>query len=511
MRLNILFGGEAGQGSNLLTHILGEVLVKQGYYVFYSRDYQSLIKGGHNFNVLTFSDKLVNSNESKIDILVALDENTKDIHKVDLKKNGMVLEGKHGNMYFAGKLFKILGLDFKILEKELNELKERFEENIKEAKDGYKNAEKSVETPKVSRKKAVFMNGSQGISKGAVKSGLDIYHGYPMTPATPVLGELAKDQIKNNLLVLELENEIAAINAAVGSAITGAKVMVGTSGGGFDLMTEALSLTGMAEVALVIYLAQRPGPATGVPSYNSQGDLNLSRHAGHGEFSRVVLAPGDPIEAQELTSQAFYFSQEFKIPTIVIGDKHLAESFYTLSEKPRITKSKKLTKLGRYNSYEKDKEGNATENAEIIKKNVECRRQKALNIEKESKKFKQYKIYGNKKSKNIILSWGSTKWAILDSIKDLNCKFLQILYIEPFPKKIKKELNRKNIILIENNSTGQLGSLIAEKTGIFIEDKNKILRYDSRPFLADELKNEIERKIKDFHSSARMSNERRLR
>jgi len=496
MRLNILFGGEAGQGPNLLTHILGEALVKQGYYVFYSRDYQSLIRGGHNFNILTFSNEPVHSNDSKINILVALDENTKNIHKADLKKNGIVLEGKHENMYFAGKLFKILGLNFKILEKELKDLKERFNENIKEARGGYKNAEKSIEIPKVSIKKAIFMNGNQGISIGAVKSGLDIYYGYPMTPATPILGELAKDQIKNNLLVLELENEIACINAAIGSAITGAKVMVGTSGGGFDLMTEALSLTGMAEVALVIYLAQRPGPATGVPTYTSQGDLNLSRHSGHGEFPRLVLAPGNPNEAQELTSQAFYFSQKFKIPIIIIGDKHLAESFYTLTEKPEIIKSQKLTKLARYNSYEKDKYGSATDKVEIIKKNIETRRQKALNIEKEARKFKQYKIYGNKKSKNVIVSWGSTKGVVLDSIKDLNCKFIQILYIEPFPRKIKKELEKKNIILIENNSTGQLADVIAEKIGIFIEDKNKILKYDGRPFLADELKREIIKKIK---------------
>src|SRR3989338_10505412 len=127
-----------------------------------------------------------------------------------------------------------------------------------------------------------------------------------MTPSTPVLIELAQKQYENNFLVLELENEIAVINAAIGSAMTGAKSMIGTSGGGFDLMTEALSLTGIAEIPLVIYLAQRPGPATGVPTYTSQGDLNMARHAGHGEFTRMLLAPGDPIECQELTSQSFY-------------------------------------------------------------------------------------------------------------------------------------------------------------------------------------------------------------
>ncbi len=496
MRLNILFGGEAGQGPNILTHILGEALVKQGYYVFYARDYQSLIRGGHNFNSLTFSDEPTHSNDSKIDILVALDENTEKMHEKYLKEKGVILNGKHENMFFAGKLFKILGLEFSLLEKKLKELEKRFDENIKEAKKGYESCEKNIELSKVLNKKSFFMNGNQGISEGAINAGLDVYYAYPMTPATNVLGELAEKQIEKNLTVLELENEIAVINAAIGSAITGAKTMIGTSGGGFDLMTESLSLAGIAEVPLVIYLSQRPGPGTGVATYTSQGDLNIARHSGHGEFSRVVVAGGDPKESSELTSQCFYFSQKFKIPAIVISDKHLGESFYTLREEAKITNSKKLTFLKRYNSYETDKFGCATEDAGIIKKNVEERLKKQKNIGRESENFEQYKIYGNKNSKNVVVGWGSTKGAILDSISELYVKFIQILYLEPFPKNIKKELENNNLILVENNSTAQLGSLIAEKTGIFIDDKNKILRYDGRPFLCDELREEIEGRLR---------------
>ena len=462
---------------------------------FYSRDYQSLIRGGHNFNVLTFSDKPVYSNESKIDILVSLDKNTESIHKNELKKKAIILKEHDENIYYAGRLFKLLGLNFEELEQELKELEKRFKENVKEAKKGYEDEKNSIFELKHGKGNAVFMNGSQGISKGAVKSGLDIYYAYPMTPATPLLGELAEKQIENNLLVLELENELAIINAGIGSAMTGAKTMVGTSGGGFDLMTEGLSLAGMAEVPIVIYLSQRPGPATGVATYSSQGDLNIARHSGHGEFNRVVLAPGDPNECQELTSQAFYLSQIFAIPSIIISDKHLGESFYTLTEKPKITTSRKLASMTRYNSYEKDKEGSASEDPKIIKENVEARIKKGKEIEKEGQKFKQFKIYGNKNSKNVIVAWGSTKGAILDSIQDLDVKFIQVLYIEPFPN-IKKEFENKNIILIENNSTGLLGGLIAEKTGIFIDDKNKILKYDGRPFLHDELKKEIEGKLK---------------
>jgi len=493
MKLTILFGGKAGQGVNILSNLLGQALTKEGYYVFVSRDYQSLIRGGHNFNVLTFSDTPVSSNDSVIDILVALDENTINMHKKELKKDGNIIQGEgRGNMYFAGRLFKILCINFKILEEQLKELKERFEKNIQEAKEGYEE-EKKVACRVVRRKSDLYyMNGNQGISQGAVKSGLDVYYAYPMTPATNVLSELAEKQIENNLLVLEMESEIGVINSAIGSSITGAKVMIGTSGGGFDLMTESLSLAGIAEVPLVIYLASRPGPSTGVATYTGQGDLSMALNAGHGEFNRIVLAPGDPKEAEELTSQAFYFSQKFKIPAIVLSDKHLAECFYTLDEEPIITASEKTTSLKRYNSYETDENGSATEDPERIKKNVLERIKTGKEIEKEAEKFKQYSIYGKEDSENVVVSFGSTKGAIVDAIKELDCAFVQILYLEPFQTEVKKYLKRKNVILVENNATGQLGKLITEKTGIIIPDSSKVLRFDGRPFLADELKKKFE-------------------
>lgn len=505
-RYNILFGGPAGTGPNFLTNLLGDTLVKLGYYVFYSRDYQSLIRGGHNFNVLTFSEEPVYSNDSIIDILVCLDENTERIHSKNLVKGGIILKDHKENMYYAGRLFKLLGLDFKILD-ELLKKEDRYKENIKFAKEGYDNEKVKFCKIRKLNKKNYFMNGSQGISEGAIKSGLDVYLAYPMTPATPVLGELAGKQIKNNFIVLELENEIAIVNAGVGSAITGAKAMVGTSGGGFDLMAEGLSLTGIADVPLVFYLSQRPGPGTGVATYTAQGDLNIARHSGHGEFNRIVLAPGCPKECQELVNQCFYFSQKFKIPSIIISDKHLGESFYSISENPKIISVPKSTELGRYNSYEKDSIGSATEDSEIIKRNVEARLKIEKEIEKEAKKFSRYEVYGNrleaspklrnsgrKNSKNVVVSWSSTKGAILDAIKDLNCKFVQIKYIEPFPAEVEKELENKNLILVENNATGLLGDLIKEKTGIVI--KEKILRYDGRPFLRDELNEEIRRRLR---------------
>lgn len=495
MRYNILIGGEAGQGPNVLTQIIGEALTSNGNYVFYSRDYQSLIRGGHNFNILTFSEEPVWSNDSKIDILVCLDGKTEEIHKKNLKSEGIILKNSNENMYYAGRIFKLLCLDFKLLEESLKKLEKNFGENIKNAKKGYDEEKKNVCRILKHEKEEHhnFLNGNQGISEGAIKSDINIYYAYPMTPATPILNELAA---KDNVKVIELENEIAVINAAIGSSIMGANAMVGTSGGGFDLMTEALSMTGIAEIPVVVYLSQRPGPGTGVATYTSQGDLNLAEGFGHGEFSRVIVAPGDPKEAQELTNQAFYLSQKFKIPSIVLGDKHLAESFYTINEKPSIIKIKNETPLIRYNSYEKDSYGSATEDANIIKSNVEKRLKKIDEINREAHKFSLFSVYGKPNSENIVIGWGSTKGAILDAIKEVNIEFIQLKYIEPFPEEIKEKLSGKNIILVENSATGQLSGIITKKTGIFIDNKNKILRYDGRPFFADELKEEIKRRLR---------------
>ncbi|MBS3141140.1 2-oxoacid:acceptor oxidoreductase family protein [Candidatus Woesearchaeota archaeon] len=494
MLTNVLIGGKAGQGPNVLANIISEILVKTGYYVFLSREYESVIRGGHNYNILTFSDTKVYSNENKIDILICLDDNTELVHKSKIRKETLVLRNKDNkeNIYFAGKLLKILGFDFKFLEIEIKKLR-NFDANLKNAKEGYESENSKFNLKTSKNKTNYFMNGAQGVKEGALKGGMDVYFAYPMTPATSLLSELAEKQVENNILTLELENEIAVFNAAIGSAITGAKSMVGTSGGGFDLMTEALSLAGIGEIPVVAYLAQRPGPATGVATKTAQGDLNIALYSGHGEFSRVVVAPGDPIESAELTSALFYLSQKFKIPCLILSDKQLAESFYTLNGKANIVKSEKLTSLKRYNSYEHLDSGEATEDTAIVEKNVERRLMKANEIKREVEKLETCKVYG--KGKTLIVGWGSTKGAIFDAIQGLDARFLQVLYLEPFSDKIVAELKKAdNIIVVENNATAQLANLITAKTGIFI--KNKILKYNGLPFYSDELKEEIKKRMK---------------
>jgi 2-oxoglutarate ferredoxin oxidoreductase subunit alpha len=302
MKLNILIGGKAGQGINKVSSILAGVLTKLGYFTFNYRDYPSLIRGGHNFNILSFSDKKIGSYESKIDIIVALDEKTQDIHKKDLKKNGIVIgcgeycdAGRNANIAQAGALVKILGISNESL---IEEIKKEFPENpeaIRAAENGFKSRNNKFELKKVNNKITQRMNGSQAISLGAINSGMNIYLGYPMTPATNVMHELAAKEAEKGHIVFEPENEISVANAGLGASFAGAKVLIGTSGGGFDLMTEALSFQGMSEIPLVVYLASRPGPGTGIPTYSLQDDLDVALRGGHGEFPRIVIAPGDII------------------------------------------------------------------------------------------------------------------------------------------------------------------------------------------------------------------------
>ncbi len=511
MRINILIGGKAGQGINAVSGVVAESLAKNGYFTFNYRDYPSLIRGGHNFNVLSVSDEKVGSVESGLDIIAALDEKTLEIHKSELKKDGIIIDtkkfekanlGRNLNIALSGALIKVLGVNKEFL---LEEVKKFGEEAVKSTEIGY-NLEKIKFNLRKLENKVYIMTGSRAVAEGAINSGINIYFGYPMTPATPVLHELAGMQ-NENFMVFQPENEIAAVNQALGASFVGAKVMVGTSGGGFDLMTEGLSFQGQSEIPLVVYLASRPGPSTGIPTYSMQGDLDVALRAGHGEFPKVVIAPGDPIECVEKTNEAFYLSEKFSCLSIILSDKHLAEGEFSTDRKPNkiipVGLNRKIPgrEIVKASSYEHDKFGNTTEDAGLTKQNAEKRLKKYEEIKKEAKKFEMIKIYGDKNAKNLIIGWGSTKTVILDVLDSIDnsiktekgdYKFLQVLYLKPLSDEIKKEIEKsKKVILVENNVTGQLGRLIREKTGISI--KNRILKYDGRPFYSDELKDEIEK------------------
>ncbi len=539
MEKTILIGGRAGQGTAVTSYFIGKVFTELGYYVFNYRDYPSLIRGGHNFNVLRVSNRPVYSHTDKYDIIVAFDQKTVNLHQKNLKKEGFILGDKDlrakrlkkidikpilnklkapqiiENDILIGWLFKYFGVDKKFLLEEAEKIfgGKKIALINRAIIKGYNLALKENGFKRIGKSK-YFISGSSGVGIGALNAGIDIYIAYPMTPATPVLHFLAGRQLKHNILVLQLENEISVINTALGASFGGAKVMVGTSGGGFALMTEALSLAGMSEVPLVVYLAQRTGPASGVPTYTAQADLKFAVNAGHGEFPRVVVAPGDSKEAIIRTEEAFYLTNKYQLPVIIISDKHVAESDYSfnnlktsplknqrfiLKNPPKDYKRYKITKDGvspralpgqgpvvKATSYEHDEYGNTTEEPEWMVKMNKKRFKKIKYLNQEISKLNPINVYG--KGKNLVIGWGSTKGAILDSLPELgDFRFLQISYIAPFPKKaVEKEIKKsKRVVLIENNATGLLGDIIAEQTGFII--KEKVLKYNARPFVPDDI------------------------
>lgn len=531
MQKTILIGGKAGQGIAAAAYLLGKALTQLGFYVFDYRDYQSLIRGGHNFNTLSFSDRPVRSHMDAYDLIVALDQQTIEEHAKDLKPEGWVIGDK-------GLAFnKLISVDLESILKELNAptiaantvlvgaackffdlpiqpllstIEERFKEKSKIPKSaaakGYEAVEAKESLP-VKGERKYFISGSEAVSIGALAAGLDVYLAYPMTPATPVLHQLAKEQLKHDILVAQLENEIAVVNAGLGASYAGAKVMVGTSGGGFALMAEATSLQGMSEIPLVIYLAQRASPSTGTPTYTAQSDLKFALNVGHGEFPRVIVAPGDAKEAFYRTIEAFYLAYKYRVLAIILSDKHLGESHYTYEtwEEPKLKvnrflvkpageyKSYKLTDTGvspravpgealvRASSWEHDEDGITSDKPDLMERMCSKRLKKEKSLMEEIKKLDPITVYG--KGENLVVGWGSTKGAILDALNEVSSfRFLQISYISPFPSaEVKKELESSaKVILVENNATGLLGQVIAEQTGHLIKDK--ILKYDGRPF-----------------------------
>lgn len=509
MRLNILIGGKAGQGINFVSKIVAEVLSNMGYFTFNYRDYQSLIRGGHNFNVLEISDSPVESIESKTDIVVAFDDRTMETHKKDLKKGGVLLlgeefesEGKNLNIALSGVLIKILGISFEELSKVIDKKSKTDKDAIESAKRGYDSGKEKFHLKKLPKKDITILSGSKSMAVGAKNSGLDIYFGYPMTPSTNALHEIAADQVNKKCMVFQSENEISAIMMALGASFSGAKVMTGTSGGGFDLMGEALSFQGMSEIPLVVYLAGRQGPGTGVPTYTSQGDIDVAIRAGHGEFPRFVVAPSNPIENIDAVSECLFLSEKFRTLSVLFSDKHLAESEFSSVAKPKKTLKYSITRkvpgkvIVKASSYESTPDGLSTEDAQITKKNADARMKKYEEAKKFIKKnMEMIKIHGKKNSKNLIIGWGSTSGVIKDAMKGLDAKFLQVIYIKPLSDQIKKEMQKaKNILLVEGNVTGQLGKLLREKTGISI--KKRILKYDGRPFFTDELRAKLKAALK---------------
>lgn len=550
MDYTILIGGEAGQGIDTTANLLAKILKRHGFYVFSNSDYMSRIRGGHNFIQVRFSDKPLHSHISKNDIIFALNKETIEIHSKNLTKTGVIicdkdipLEGIKGKALVLplletakelknqkafttvglGVILKYFSLDFSIGEKAIKEEfnKDIAELNLQALKKGYDliDTEISLKTPE---DKNILINGNQAVALGAIAAGCKFYCGYPMTPSTGILTFMSYHSNEMGIAVEQVEDEIAALNMALGASYAGVRAMTGSSGGGFALMVEALSLAGMIEVPVVVIDVQRPAPATGFPTRTEQADLQFVIHAGHGEFTRMVIALRDVEDAFYQTARAFNIAEKYQIPVLLLSDQHLADSLKTVNSfdfdkitieryisgeeaiteeeykrykiaptgiSPRILPGKIPGQVVLVDSDEHDEWGHITESAEIRKAMVDKRLRKFEYLKEE---IQEPWFIGKENPKNLIIGWGSTYGAIKEAVENLVDEGLSVgalifgdIWPLPTQRLLELSKNAKKIIDIEQNATGQLEKLIRQE--VLIKATHKILKYDGRPFSSDEI------------------------
>ncbi|MEK7527537.1 MAG: 2-oxoacid:acceptor oxidoreductase family protein [Patescibacteria group bacterium] len=505
-RITIKIAGPAGMGIKSAGLLLAKIVTNEGYYSADYSEYPSLIRGGHNTYQITISPEEVFMADRKADLLVALtpghEEDGHNLLDIPLATMTAQLGGQiYANTISIGAIAYVLGLNRENAKKIVIDYFGKDFKNPEAFETGFAWAQKNSKEIKINKAKTnegkeTVIDGNEAFSWGLIKGGCNFLAAYPMTPVSGVLHFLAKNQDRFGIRVVHPEDELAVANEATGASIAGARVVVATSGGGFALMNEAISFGGMVGAGVVYFVGQRPGPATGMPTWTAQGDLLYSVFAGHGEFAKIVMAPGNTEECLEIGRKAINLANKYDIPVIVLADKILCESSKNLydpeKEETIIEKSSKIVPgkgIYLYNSYEHDEEGFSTEDAEMAQKGVEKRLLKIKDILENEKDIFNY--YGNKKASILIVSWGSTKGALLEAIRDSDkYAYLQIKMLWPLNKEIGKIINAfKTKILVENNATGQLGRLLRSELAINFD--KTILKYDGRPFFAEEIRKEL--------------------
>ena len=557
-------GGEAGFGIMSSGLAFSKLATRSGYFIFDYAEYPSIIRGGHNVMQVTVADKPVDAQYQITDFLVALNQETLDLHVGELKPgSGLIYDaekcvlpkfpkginvfavpvnrlGKEiGNSFLLrntvalGAAVALLGGEIKILKNLLSEeFSKRHPElvvnNHRVAQAGYDYAREhyadksiSILKPKPGAIPRLVITGNEAIALGAIAAGMRFAAIYPMTPISNILHALAPLQEKYGFIYKQPEDEISAINMAIGASFAGARAMTATAGGGFSLMTEAYGLAGMTETPLVIIEGMRGGPATGLPTWTEQGDLRFVLHAHQGEFPKIILAAGDAEEAFHFTMRAFNLADKYQTPVVVIVDKQVCESHYSVepfnysnykAETGKFT-AKKQAGYQRYalsadgisvrsipgsgnhvvvNSDEHNEAGYSNEEARNRIEQMKKRMQKLETCAKKDMPAPQF--FGPKNADLTIVSWGSNKGVILVAMKNFtNVNFLYLTWISPFPAyEIKKVLSKaRSALNIECNFSAQMGGIIRERTGV--EIKNNLLKYDGRPFFPEEITAQIKK------------------
>lgn len=542
MDKNILIGGAAGQGIDTLGDMIGKTLSRKGYYVHVSKDFMSRIRGGHNFNQIRFSNGPIYSHWPDLDCIIALDAATVELHADRLREGGVILcddsvkaeddriihipmvefAKEAGNVrtsgsVAAGALFKIFGESTD----EVDEIfQQRFKREIAEVnslafRKGYDFVEKRFEVERPEKREQIFIDATNAIALGALAGGVGFFASYPMTPATGIMTKLSRIQTDAKIVVEQVEDEISAINMALGASYAGVRSMTASSGGGYALMVEALSLQGITETPIVVVDVQRPGPATGLPTRTEQADLDFVLFSGHGEFPRMVIAVRNPEDAFYQTARALNLADKYQTQVIILSDQYLADATQTIAPfdfsmvtieryfmtadelgdedykrykltddgiSPRIIPGKIENQIVLIDSDEHDEYGHITESAEVRRAMVDKRMKKLEGIRSE---VQEPDYFGVDNPETLLLGWGSMYGPIREAVDLLNRDGESVgalifgdLY--PLPTELLNKYSKvaKRLVNVEMNYTGQLARLIRQETGIFMD--KSILNYDGR-------------------------------
>jgi 2-oxoglutarate ferredoxin oxidoreductase subunit alpha len=546
--ISVLIGGKAGDGINSAGLTIAHLFNYLGYRVYMYFDYPSLIKGGHNFAIVRASEHKTGAHRETADFLLALNNDAITLHTGMMRPDteiiydsGNATKGTGtavavtdilarenalpimGNSAIIGAFAKAAGIQWDVIEDVFSRhLLKETGKNLAVARKAYDVAHTKRVVPVIGREPLPVITGNEAIGLGLINGGMDAYISYPMTPTSNLLHFLAEQAPHLPLTVVHPENEIGVIIMALGFAYAGKKAAVGTSGGGFCLMTEGLSFAGQSEIPVVIVLGQRTGPSTGLPTYTGQSDLHFVLHAGQGEFPRLIVAPGDAEESYEWSSLAVQLAWKYQVPAIILGDKTLNEGTYSFDRNelegyhidPGIPGEEPITGDGylRYRvtgsgvsplavpgtpgtvvkvtSYTHNEEGISTEDAVISMIMAEKRNKKAAGLLEEINRLEAVRTYGNRTSPVALLAWGSNKGVACEVAGMLGLRVIQPVVLSPFPLRQMKEAlsGVKRLISVEDNIEGQLGILLATH-GIRVDDQ--VLKYDGRPFPVGELREKV--------------------
>lgn len=574
----IKIAGESGQGINSIGETIAKALKKSGFYTFGYREYPSLIKGGHAFHQIDFASHPINCSSRAADILLCFSRVSFHTYLPTLRSYGQVIHmlpqlefteaerrfvrekkikiaslaageiaqeagGTNimANVVMIGALWKLMGLKLgpfsEVLQSEFADKPEVIEPNLRCLKKGYEIQLKDFETIEIPFKAQAdcqhdaLLTGNNLVALGAIAAGVRAYFAYPMTPSSSILNYMADTYHETGMLVKQIDDEISVAQMAIGAMFMGTRALVATSGGGYDLMTESVSLVGMCETPFVCVLGQRPGPSTGLPTWTAASDINLAVYSGHGEFPRCVIAISDYISAYTIVQKAFNIAEKYQMPVIVLTDKQIAESLFQVEKldddiviERHLVKDSELSSLestDRYkitqngisprwlpgesdatyvaNSDEHLADGTVTEDAESSFQMYSKRLRKMQILLEE---LPEPELVGPQESILTFVSWGSVRNTISDVVELWNKahpeKSINLLHYEYiYPVKTSKLLDliasAQPLVLLENNAFGQLGALLTAHTRYNFSDK--LLKFDGRPFFVEDVLEFLEKKL----------------